>query len=155
MRDFHALEESFKVVQAENYQLRDYIINLQSRLIESQGDFPQPPSNIDLSQPGPAGIPPRPDLQAAPVAAVPTAPMGATAPMSATAAAAVTSHLQASAAQAQVVADMTSANKQLQHEAPFQDADAFTAKRQKTDTGEVESATSAADASKEGPNGTS
>ena len=40
-------------MQAENYQLRDYIINLQSRLIESQGDFPPAPSNINLQQPMP------------------------------------------------------------------------------------------------------
>jgi len=45
------MSESFKAVQEENYQLRDYIINLQSRLIESQGDFPPPPSNVDLPEP--------------------------------------------------------------------------------------------------------
>ena len=57
VRDYQTLAESFKAVQAENYQLRDYIINLQSRLIESQGDFPPAPSNIDLRQPigGPPG----------------------------------------------------------------------------------------------------
>lgn len=44
-------------MQAENYQLRDYIINLQSRLLESQGSYPDPPASIDLSrnaQPPPA-----------------------------------------------------------------------------------------------------
>ncbi|MCJ1339095.1 hypothetical protein MMC09_004384 [Bachmanniomyces sp. S44760] len=51
VRDYNLLNENYKTVQAENYQLRDYIINLQSRLIESQGDFPQPPSNIDLPHP--------------------------------------------------------------------------------------------------------
>ena len=45
------MSENFKTMQAENYQLRDYIINLQSRLIESQGDFPQPPPNVDLPHP--------------------------------------------------------------------------------------------------------
>ena len=45
-----ALAESYKAVQAENYQLRDYIISLQSRLLESQGEYPQPPANIDLTQ---------------------------------------------------------------------------------------------------------
>ena len=45
------MSDNFKAVQAENYQLRDYIINLQSRLIESQGDFPQPPPNVDLPHP--------------------------------------------------------------------------------------------------------
>ncbi|MCJ1296334.1 hypothetical protein MMC34_007900 [Xylographa carneopallida] len=51
VRDYNLLNENYKAVQAENYQLRDYIINLQSRLIESQGDFPQPPSNINLQEP--------------------------------------------------------------------------------------------------------
>ncbi|KAL9106761.1 MAG: hypothetical protein Q9227_008260 [Pyrenula ochraceoflavens] len=51
VRDYALLSENYKAVQAENYQLRDYIINLQSRLIESHGEFPQPPSNIDLSNP--------------------------------------------------------------------------------------------------------
>ncbi|MCJ1324871.1 hypothetical protein MMC10_001533 [Thelotrema lepadinum] len=56
VRDYQLLTENYKAVQAENYQLRDYIINLQSRLIESQGDFPPAPSNINLQQP--AGGPP-------------------------------------------------------------------------------------------------
>lgn len=76
-------------MQAENYQLRDYIINLQSRLIESQGDFPQPPVNIDLHQPRPEiGTPVM--AQAQQGSAAPTANMGASA----------ASQLQASAAQA-------------------------------------------------------
>jgi hypothetical protein len=52
VRDYTLLNENYKAIQAENYQLRDYIINLQSRLIESQGDFPQPPPNIDGLHPG-------------------------------------------------------------------------------------------------------
>ena len=55
VRDYNLLNENFKAIQAENYQLRDYIINLQSRLIESQGDFPQPPPNTDGLHPGNAG----------------------------------------------------------------------------------------------------
>jgi len=51
VRDYALMNENYKAVQAENYQLRDYIINLQSRLIESQGDFPQPPPNVDLPHP--------------------------------------------------------------------------------------------------------
>ncbi|KAI9737321.1 MAG: hypothetical protein M1835_003276 [Candelina submexicana] len=50
VRDYNDLNENYKAVQAENYQLRDYILNLQSRLIESQGEYPQPPSNIALAQ---------------------------------------------------------------------------------------------------------
>ena len=87
VKDYSSLTESFKAIQAENYQLRDYIISLQSRLIESQGEFPQPPSNIDL--PRPSGHPHQ-HMQA------PTAPMGSSA----------ASQLQASAAQA--VADLGS-----------------------------------------------
>ena len=85
VKDYSSLSESYKAVQAENYQLRDYIISLQSRLIESQGDFPQPPSNIDLPRPTGHG---HQHMQA------PTAPMGSSA----------VSQLQASAAQA--VADL-------------------------------------------------
>lgn len=52
VRDYQVLSENFKAVQAENYQLRDYIINLQSRLLESQHEVPPPPSNVDGLQPG-------------------------------------------------------------------------------------------------------
>ena len=54
VRDYQILSDNFKAVQAENYQLRDYIINLQSRLLESQGEVPPPPSNVDGLQPGKA-----------------------------------------------------------------------------------------------------
>lgn len=40
-----------KSLVGENYQLREYIINLQSRLLEAQGEVPELPANIDLSQP--------------------------------------------------------------------------------------------------------
>jgi len=55
VRDYGMLNENYKAVQAENYQLRDYIINLQSRLLESQGEFPPPPSNVDGLHPGKGG----------------------------------------------------------------------------------------------------
>ncbi|KAL8862335.1 MAG: hypothetical protein Q9178_001344 [Gyalolechia marmorata] len=82
VKDYNTLSESFKTLQAENYQLRDYIISLQSRLIESHGEFPQPPSNIDI----------HPHRSSAPLnqsVPAPTAPMGSSA----------ISQLQASAAQ--------------------------------------------------------
>lgn len=91
VKDYQNLHESYKAVQAENYQLRDYIISLQSRLIESQGECPQPPSNIDLPRPGAV---PQQQMQA------PTAPMGTSA----------VSQLQASAAQA--VADLGNSQQQ-------------------------------------------
>jgi hypothetical protein len=51
VRELHALEENYKAIQTENYSLREYIIHLQSRLIESQGEYPQPPPNVNLSHP--------------------------------------------------------------------------------------------------------
>lgn len=43
------MEQNFRALQAENYQLREYILNLQSRLLESQSDFPPAPTHINLS----------------------------------------------------------------------------------------------------------
>ena len=72
VKDYNTLSESFKNLQAENYQLRDYIISLQSRLIESHGEFPQPPSNIEIPlQASSASM-----SQSVPA---PTAPMGSSA----------------------------------------------------------------------------
>jgi len=52
VRDYAMLTENYKNVQAENYQLRDYIISLQSRLLESQGEVPPPPTNVPGLEPG-------------------------------------------------------------------------------------------------------
>ncbi|KAL5335071.1 hypothetical protein BJX70DRAFT_390945 [Aspergillus crustosus] len=51
VKEFEVISQEFKGLQAENYQLREYIINLQSRLLDSQGEVPELPGNIDLSQP--------------------------------------------------------------------------------------------------------
>ncbi|RAL11946.1 uncharacterized protein BO97DRAFT_405686 [Aspergillus homomorphus CBS 101889] len=51
VKEYDGMSETLKALQAENYQLREYIINLQSRLLDSQGEVPELPSNIDLSQP--------------------------------------------------------------------------------------------------------
>ncbi|KAF2843437.1 hypothetical protein M501DRAFT_908812, partial [Patellaria atrata CBS 101060] len=56
VKGYEALSEHNKALENENSMLRDYIINLQSRLIESQGEYPQPPANIDLSQNRPTRI---------------------------------------------------------------------------------------------------
>jgi hypothetical protein len=93
VKDYTSLSESYKIIQEENYQLRDYIISLQSRLIESQGEFPQPPSNIEIHQPRSTGPPP----QHIPA---PTAQMASTA----------VTQLQAAAAQA-VAADLSGSTK--------------------------------------------
>ncbi|KAH8689935.1 hypothetical protein BGW36DRAFT_65008 [Talaromyces proteolyticus] len=53
VREYEVLSESYKALQAENYQLREYIIGLQSRLIDSQNEVPALPENIDLNQPRP------------------------------------------------------------------------------------------------------
>lgn len=45
------MAEQYRSIQAENNTLRDYVISLQARLIESQGSYPEPPGNIDLSRP--------------------------------------------------------------------------------------------------------
>ncbi|KAK3063764.1 hypothetical protein LTS18_012943 [Coniosporium uncinatum] len=50
VKEYETLSENFKAVQAENYQLRDYIINLQQRLLESQVPLPEAPASIDLSR---------------------------------------------------------------------------------------------------------
>jgi len=52
------MENNYKAMQTENYTLREYVINLQSRLLDAQGEFPQPPPNLILhAPPPPAGAP--------------------------------------------------------------------------------------------------
>jgi hypothetical protein len=53
VKEYEQLSETYKAVQAENYQLRDYIISLQSRLLEAHASIPPPPENIDLTRPNP------------------------------------------------------------------------------------------------------
>ena len=43
------MEQQFKALQTENYSLREYIVHLQSRLIDAQVEPPQPPPNVNLS----------------------------------------------------------------------------------------------------------
>jgi len=80
VRDYQVLSENFKAVQSENYQLRDYIINLQSRLLESQHEVPPPPSNVDGLQPGKAHQLQHATLQQPPIPAVNTQQQGHTLP---------------------------------------------------------------------------
>lgn len=47
------MQESYKQIQTENYQLRDYIISLQSRVIEIQGEDALPPPPVTLVHPPP------------------------------------------------------------------------------------------------------
>jgi hypothetical protein len=50
VKEFEQLLELYKGLQTENYQLRDYIINLQSRLLETQGEIPPAPAGVDLTR---------------------------------------------------------------------------------------------------------
>ena len=43
------MEQSFRALQNENYQLREYILTLQSRLLENQSDIPPAPSQVNVS----------------------------------------------------------------------------------------------------------
>ena len=49
------MQESYKQISAENYQLRAYIISLQSRVIDAQGAdaLPPPPVSLNLNHPPP------------------------------------------------------------------------------------------------------
>ncbi|KAK4204169.1 hypothetical protein QBC40DRAFT_3472 [Triangularia verruculosa] len=51
VQEFNQMEESFKAMQAENFQLREYIIHLQTRLLECQGGYPPPPESVNLAHP--------------------------------------------------------------------------------------------------------
>ncbi|GAB0131551.1 hypothetical protein EsDP_00000017 [Epichloe bromicola] len=80
VREFADNEQALKAMQSENYALRDYVIHLQSRLLDIQGEYPPPPPNINLSQAGgpppPASAPPE---QAAPAVGVAPTPLEAVA----------------------------------------------------------------------------
>ncbi|KAI4865803.1 hypothetical protein F4820DRAFT_447728 [Hypoxylon rubiginosum] len=51
VRDYGEMEHSFKAIQNDNYALREYIIQLQSRLLDLQVELPQPPPNVNISPP--------------------------------------------------------------------------------------------------------
>ncbi|EAW13549.1 bZIP transcription factor [Aspergillus clavatus NRRL 1] len=74
VKAYETMGEAIKALQAENYQLREYIINLQSRLLDTQGEVPELPGNIDLSQPR-GDIPvPAPPTSGTSTSAVPVPP---------------------------------------------------------------------------------
>ncbi|KAI1128132.1 hypothetical protein F5Y10DRAFT_265451 [Nemania abortiva] len=52
VRDYTEMEHSYKLVQNDNYALREYIIQLQSRLLDLQQELPQPPPNVNIAPPG-------------------------------------------------------------------------------------------------------
>ncbi|KAJ5979733.1 hypothetical protein N7481_007031 [Penicillium waksmanii] len=53
VKNIDAKNEQLKQLSNENYALRDYVITLQSRLMDLQADVPELPPNIDLNQPRP------------------------------------------------------------------------------------------------------
>ncbi|KAF9881906.1 bZIP transcription factor [Colletotrichum karsti] len=73
VRDYMEMEQSYKTMQSENYALREYVIHLQSRLLDAQGEIPQPPPNVNLANP-PMQPPPPP--ASAPEAAPPNPAAG-------------------------------------------------------------------------------
>ncbi|WPH03048.1 Hypothetical protein R9X50_00592200 [Acrodontium crateriforme] len=49
VKDLQTMEQNHRALQNENFQLREYILNLQSRLLETQSDYPPAPSHINLA----------------------------------------------------------------------------------------------------------
>ncbi|KAI0175921.1 hypothetical protein GGR52DRAFT_336719 [Hypoxylon sp. FL1284] len=51
VRDYTDMEQSYKAIQNDNYALREYVIQLQSRLLDLQVELPQPPPNVNITPP--------------------------------------------------------------------------------------------------------
>lgn len=43
------MEHNYKALQNENYSLREYILSLQSKLLENQAEFPPAPTHANIS----------------------------------------------------------------------------------------------------------
>lgn len=153
VKDYEQMAEQFRSIQAENNTLRDYVISLQARLIESQGSYPEPPSNIDLSRPHTEIPPPVQQIQSPqsqnsgpPQHAqqpAPTAPMSASAAQQLQQAAAQAAAAQASSEQ------LNNGSKHQHEEAQYLPAsnEYPPTKRQKSDDTAANSAQSAPAAS--------
>ncbi|KAK4956512.1 hypothetical protein LTR10_006039 [Elasticomyces elasticus] len=50
VKEFQTMETNYRTLQGENYQLREYILSLQSRLLESSSDIPPAPAHIDMQR---------------------------------------------------------------------------------------------------------
>lgn len=48
VREYGEKEETFKSMQAEYHALRDYVTHLQSLLLDTKGEYPPPPANVNL-----------------------------------------------------------------------------------------------------------
>ncbi|GAP90358.1 putative bZIP transcription factor [Rosellinia necatrix] len=53
VKDYTEMEHTYKAIQNDNYALREYVIQLQSRLLDLQVELPQPPPNVNIAPPGP------------------------------------------------------------------------------------------------------
>ncbi|KAL8371940.1 hypothetical protein RB595_001647 [Gaeumannomyces hyphopodioides] len=51
VRDYTEMDNSLKTLQSENYHLREYVMQLQARLLSTQGEYPQPPPGLSLGHP--------------------------------------------------------------------------------------------------------
>ena len=57
MREYGEMEHNYKLIQNDNYALREYVIQLQSRLLDLRQDLPPAPPNVNLShQPDAAAV---------------------------------------------------------------------------------------------------
>ncbi|KAI1431498.1 hypothetical protein GGR50DRAFT_63440 [Xylaria sp. CBS 124048] len=65
VREYTEMEHTYKAIQNDNYALREYVIQLQSRLLDLQVEPPLPPPNVNIAPPGAAG-PARPPHGGAP-----------------------------------------------------------------------------------------
>ncbi|KAI1265827.1 hypothetical protein F5Y18DRAFT_29278 [Xylariaceae sp. FL1019] len=57
VREYGEMEQGYRNLQNDNLMLRDYIIKLQSRLLDMQVELPPPPANINLAPPPPPAAP--------------------------------------------------------------------------------------------------
>lgn len=76
------MEKANHALQSENYSLRQYVIALQSRLLDAHGEYPQPPPGLVLTPtipqqhnapPAPGPAPTNPESAPAPMSAAPGA----------------------------------------------------------------------------------
>lgn len=69
------MEGNFKAMQTENYALRQYVIMLQSRLLDAHGEYPQPPPGLSLApHQAHGGPPPAAPSNAEPAQGAPATP---------------------------------------------------------------------------------
>lgn len=84
VKDMAEMEKANQALQNENYSLRQYVIALQSRLLDAHGEYPQPPPGLVLTPtmpqqhgvppPAPGQAPPNPEPVQGPMADISTVP---------------------------------------------------------------------------------